>query len=615
MAFVSEIEAQLRANNSDFRTKMAESGESVEKLDTKLKKFGLGFGGVAAIATAFRAIVDHARDLTGELDANQQRAKQFAHGLDEAKKAALDVGVSILGAVNGVGEWLGKQVAIVKYGKEQVALNEQIEKQTQETLKAIEKDKKQTEEIGKIRAQIREIEKKSTEEAAKQLDLRTQIAQAEAKLTEAKQAAARADLTKLERANADLAVANARVNVEKLYGEQKKKADEEAKKSDEERAKLVEKRQKLEFESLTAEEQRNVLLESEANLVDNINEAKAAGVDTTQMEIDLLEIQAKLAKEFAEVEKKAAEQRQKDADKHIEAADKLTKLRFDQLPPSEKVAALEKEQAQIQQSILRDKAQGKDTTAAEAALIETNNKLIDEQSKLLGGIDGKLALQYKNLLALGLAHADIVEKLKAGGASRDNIVKLEEMQAKAIEAQVEKLRAQGMSREAIIENIRAAGFEESKVVEITDKATKAAYGLNKEWDKFFVSLSRTGREAEDQSTIALEGAYRRAKAQLEELERDTSYQTTFAPNGKNPLYYTLMQEVSRMENELRARRDVSSYAARFGEDATRYKFGDTLTDKALRELQSIGERQQKDIERLTIAVTRSSLFRKTAPPS
>lgn len=302
MPLVGELAAVLRAENADFKQKFAEAGDATESLDKKLKKFGLGFGGVGALAVAFRAIVDHARDLNGELDENQQRAKRFATDLDGVKKSALDVGVAVLGTVNGLGEWIGRQVAVLKYGKEQVALTEQIAKQTEQTLAAVEKDKKLSEEIGRIRGQIVETEKRTTEEASKQLDIRDRILAAEQKLQAAKDDLARIDGDRLATAKAELEVAKARGELTKLQTEQakktaedEKKAAELAKKKDEERVDLLKRKGELLFEQKSTQEKIYTYEDSIATLTKLITEGKKAGADVTEYEVALLENQKTLA--------------------------------------------------------------------------------------------------------------------------------------------------------------------------------------------------------------------------------------------------------------------------------------------------------------------------------
>lgn len=303
MAFIGEIAAHLRAENSDFRTKLNESEKAVDTFDKKLKKFGLGFGGIGALALAFRAIVDHARELEGPLDANQRRAKDFAAGIDEAKKGILDLGVKATGVVNGFGEWIGRMAAIVRHGREQVELAEQIENQTRETLAAQEKNRAVIQEVARLRAQTAEVEKRSTEEANKRLSLDQRMDLVRQRIYHAEVASQQAGEDKVEIAKIDLELAHARSELQKLEAErakqiaaEEKKAAEEAQKSAERRRTNLEEIQKLRFDALPIEEKILTYVESIETLERLILEGKKQKVAVDEYELALLENQNELTR-------------------------------------------------------------------------------------------------------------------------------------------------------------------------------------------------------------------------------------------------------------------------------------------------------------------------------
>lgn len=175
MGFISNIQAILSADTSDFKSKMDDAGKEAEKLDKQVKKFGLGFGGVAAIATAFRAIVDYARDLENSLDENLRRAKLFTEQLDNTKKGLLEVGAKVLGVVNGIGEWVYRQRVIMEYGKEHLNTVDKIAKQTEETIRAIERDRAITAEVGRLNKETADTKARITEETQKQLSAQDKL--------------------------------------------------------------------------------------------------------------------------------------------------------------------------------------------------------------------------------------------------------------------------------------------------------------------------------------------------------------------------------------------------------------------------------------------------------
>jgi len=315
MAFIGEIGAMLKADNTDFRAKMDQAGKDTQKLEGQFKKFGLGFVGFAAIKMPISSILDAARDLTGPLDENQRRAKEFALGIDQAKAAMVGLGVQALGVVNGLGEWIGKQIAIVRYGGEQVALAEKIEQQTRETLETIEKQKKITEEVNRIKEQTAAVDKKSGEEANKQLDLATRIAAARSAIAASEDAIQRTQGDQVATAKAHLQVAEARGDLIKLEGEQikqnaaeEKKAAEDAKRSANERMSLLQKKAVLQFEALSTEEKIHEYEKSILTLTELIAAKKKDKLEVDFEEVALMENQndlARLRNELSANQKKA----------------------------------------------------------------------------------------------------------------------------------------------------------------------------------------------------------------------------------------------------------------------------------------------------------------------
>ncbi len=260
MPFIGSIEAVLKGDNSDFRQKMAEAGEATESLDKKLKKFGLGFGGIGLLARWFSETLDHARNLEGSLTENEARVKRFAEGIDAAKKGFLDVSVAAVGVVNSLGEWAGRQIAVLRYGEQQVAQAEKIERQTAETLATLEKQRVIALEVNRIKEQIADVQRKAADEAVKQLSLTEQIAIAETKVAAAQDSVIAAGADKIAAAQAELELAKERAARDKLYSEQKKRdiAEEEKARKEEVEAhmaamdRLVAEREKEEQEKIAA---------------------------------------------------------------------------------------------------------------------------------------------------------------------------------------------------------------------------------------------------------------------------------------------------------------------------------------------------------------------------
>lgn len=99
-----------------------------------------------------------------------------------------------------------------------------------------------------------------------------------------------------------------------------------------------------------------------------------------------------------------------------------------------------------------------------------------------------------------------------------------------------------------------------------------------------VEVSRTGKGYDAQSDVALGGVEDRLKEQIEKLKRDAFGKSWgVGGTGKTPEQYLLENELFNLQKETNQRKEVQDFASRFGEDKARAKFGDTLTDRALRD--------------------------------
>jgi hypothetical protein len=101
------------------------------------------------------------------------------------------------------------------------------------------------------------------------------------------------------------------------------------------------------------------------------------------------------------------------------------------------------------------------------------------------------------------------------------------------------------------------------------------------------TVNRTGKGYDAQSDDNIEGVRNRLRADIQQLERDSFGQRggvgKIGGAGKSPEQYLLESELFNIEKEIAERREVRDYNSRFGEAKTRQKFGDTLTDNALRD--------------------------------
>jgi hypothetical protein len=101
------------------------------------------------------------------------------------------------------------------------------------------------------------------------------------------------------------------------------------------------------------------------------------------------------------------------------------------------------------------------------------------------------------------------------------------------------------------------------------------------------TVGRTGKGVDSQSDDSLEGVRNKLRADVQRLERDRFGQIggvgQIGGLGKSSEQYLLESELFNLEKEMNQRKEVRDFAGRFGEQKARAEFGDTRTDKALRD--------------------------------
>jgi hypothetical protein len=98
------------------------------------------------------------------------------------------------------------------------------------------------------------------------------------------------------------------------------------------------------------------------------------------------------------------------------------------------------------------------------------------------------------------------------------------------------------------------------------------------------TVTRTGKGYDQQSDDSLEGVRNRLKSDIQRIQReDFGVAGGVGGKGKPAELYLLENELFNLEKEIKERDQVRDYANRYGEQRTRQQFGDTLTDKALRD--------------------------------
>lgn len=341
------------------------------------------------------------------------------------------------------------------------------------------------------------------------------------------------------------------------------KVREEAAKKAEAAAKAAtaarEKEYQLQLSTLTTDGKIASLKESIVVLQNAIASGVLSQKNAEELAAVVTERQLALKAEEVKKEKELAEVREEAAKEHMADMDKLTKLKFEALPLDEKIAALEKERATITANMRKAKADGIDTTKMEIALLEN-----------AASLDG-----------------------------------LREQQTKATAAtlgeQLDTLQKQGVSENQIVALLRGRGFSEEEILGTLEKQTRE---LAKQ-QGFFMALQRKGSGYESQSTAALEGVLANVRAQLDRVKQENA---VAGRSERNPMEFALQNEFDNITRELSMRRNVGGYAERFGEDAARRQYGDTLTERALRDMQDASTRTAQTLSNIEQRLANSGLF-------
>jgi hypothetical protein len=246
-----------------FRSNLKRARDDVREFEQDWKSLGkvLSAGGLVYMVTNFfRSMTEHARQAKGELDENTAAVRRFGETLEENRNMANGWGVQVLGALNRVGESIGVLVKASERAK--VALWDSLFKgdfsgaanAVKTAFRSVYEEERQLARTTKERAET---------EAA--------IAKANSK----ERAAAAAAAEKERQATQDRAKAQY-----ELY-----------------RAKLSQK---------SVEEQLVAMRREEQQLAEYIQVSKAAGVDSTQAELDLLKLQAQIQEHITQLTKEQA---------------------------------------------------------------------------------------------------------------------------------------------------------------------------------------------------------------------------------------------------------------------------------------------------------------------
>jgi hypothetical protein len=167
----------------------------------------------------------------------------------------------------------------------------------------------------------------------------------------------------------------------------------------------------------------------------------------------------------------------------------------------------------------------------------------------------------------------------------------EDLTVTSLEKQVKALQDQGTSSDQIVATLIGRGAKEEDVLKVLEAQKKNL----EDQQALVMSIKRIGTEYEQQTDIALEGVISRLKAQLDAIKQKNA---TLPVQDRDPFAAALEAEYRNALNVLSQRRAIRNFADARGEDAARFRYGDSLTDQALRSLQDEQTKTRVTIEQL-----------------
>jgi hypothetical protein len=313
------------------------------------------------------------------------------------------VAVAVTGTLNRAGEWIGKQIATIRYGKEQVEVAEKIEKQTAETLATMEKRKKKEEEFKKVTEDIRRIKEQQAEADLKALTNQERVNKLTNDLADMEKAAASFTGEKLEARKMELEIeekklklSNALRDLDKEREAEADKAADKKKKKLEEIASIQERNSKAEFEAAknAADQTREAatLAEREKAIKDEIRKSEAEIAEGKQKNLDVTERIKRvdeLRGQLSEIDQQRNEDNIRIAELRLKGVDNLSKAEKHELQILEGQTTQKKDALEIAEltwklqhnAITPEELERLRILTKQTEEIETQNKKLEEQKE------------------------------------------------------------------------------------------------------------------------------------------------------------------------------------------------------------------------------------------
>lgn len=275
----------------------------------------------------------------------------------------------------------------------------------------------------------------------------------------------------------------------------------------------------------------------------------------------LVAAQVKYEKEVGEIVKKNNEAEADAADKRIEIA------REDRTLGEQKEELLQN-LATVQRDIVSGLDMEFDVTKEIKRETELKSKLKDIEKK-----QNEANVEISKLLLKGEANLTSEEKLKLQ-------VLQGQTSQKKIQDEINAILARSTNGISDVDKVRLATLV-GQSSELSEQIAKLAE-MNALAKEFVLTIGRSGTSYEGQSTASLEGVRDKIRKQLFDVSSANAMAT---PNNRNPIEIALRSELDQISRELSARTNIANFANANTEEEARRKYGDTLTDRALRSVQ------------------------------
>lgn len=591
------VREKFSAMKKDSDGGVADNVKSLKRGFNDLKDLLVGGGMIEGVKRFFDFAIENARKSTDANDQNAAAVRRFGDSMDGIKETAGKASVFLVGMFNRIGESIGtglKGAAAAISGTfdawgEGERVLEDTEKAARRAELSLAESKKHAEDWKRLNSEAKDLADKREESERKALTTTEQKSILEQKLLEAQRAEADAGENALARRIAQVA----QMKIGNQLFEVEKALSDEAVKNDEKRRAEADARHKIQLDGLDN-------LDKEAILMQEINDAQgliASGVlsikDTEYQRTVLADRQAELLK----TQNKIADEGKKIAEATEQLAEKQNEFSSEMLSAQEKYNVAKKEEAKLRAQIA-EMPDGLDKIKEETRLLDLQKKSRDAL-KDIASQDKELA----GLLLKGKENLNEVEKVRfdilTGVVTQSQLDKeLHELTTKALTSELIPAEKERLS--VLTGQVKA--MEEQK---------KKVYELNKDWDNYQIKVQRTGTGYSGQSTAALTGVRDRLNAQLSGISqsgrtyRDADQMQDYGGWLTGSTYKT---ELAAVEKELAKRREVSQYAARFGEQATIKQYGDDLAQRALRDLSDTSVKTANALTSINEMMQNSPLF-------